>query len=146
MSFSFTYTDATLNGDAASADSESIFSGGKDGNQVPYIPEFKFATRVGMEWEKISAYLSANWVSSVYTTASNTEVATDVSGDPDARYGQLDSRWLLDFSAYYQLTENVELFGTVQNLLDEEYVASRHPHGPRPGAPRMYQAGVDIRF
>ncbi|MEX2380749.1 MAG: hypothetical protein WD490_00045 [Opitutales bacterium] len=45
-----------------------------------------------------------------------------------------------------QFTESAKVFAGIQNLLNEEYVASRLPHGPRPGAPRFAHIGMEITF
>ena len=34
----------------------------------------------------------------------------------------------------------------LQNLLDEQHLASRHPHGPRPGKPFTALAGLEVAF
>ena len=144
---SVTYTDAALVGDANSEDEESIFAGGRDGNRVPYIPEFQVNLTTGIETGKVRAYLSASFVDERFTSATNSEVEINPNtGGPDSRFGKIDSFLTVDLSAYYGLTETLELFGMVTNLTDEVYMASRHPYGPRPGSPRMAFAGVQYRF
>jgi Fe(3+) dicitrate transport protein len=44
------------------------------------------------------------------------------------------------------VTERAKLFGGVHNLFDEQYTASRHPHGPRPGMPRFLFVGMEVTF
>ena len=46
----------------------------------------------------------------------------------------------------WQLNDNAELFAKVDNLLDEEYVASRRPSGVRPGKPQTMSVGVRLVF
>jgi len=38
------------------------------------------------------------------------------------------------------------LYGTVDNLLGEEYVVSAKPYGFRPGKPRSLNIGAKLRF
>lgn len=141
-----TLTDASLDGNATNTDPESLFDGGLDGNRVPYIPEYQFNAELGMEYGKVSSYLSATYVPSTYTTAANTRAQINASGTPDARVGKTDAYFLLDWIVRYQLRENTTVFGGVKNLLDREYVASRHPHGPRPGLPRFFNVGMETQF
>lgn len=144
---SLTLTDAVLVGDASSEDEESIFAGGQDGNRVPYIPELQINLTMGIEAEKARAYLNASFVSDCFTSATNSNVEINPNTDqPDSRFGKIDSYFTVDLSAYYSLTDNLELFGMVTNLTDAIYMASRHPYGPRPGSPRMTYAGVHYRF
>ena len=144
---SVTYTDATLVGDANSEDEESIFAGGRDGNSVAYIPEWQINVSAGVEFQKWRAYFNASFVGSTFSSATNSEVEINPNtGRGDARFGKVDSRFVVDLSAYYQIVENLEIFGTITNLFAERYIASRHPHGPRPGAPRLANVGVQYRF
>ena len=142
----FTYTDARLDGPAKSTDPESIFSGGQDGNRVPYVPEYQIFFGTGLEIERFGIYLDVTYVPSVFTTASNTTQQIDAAGNPDARFGKTDAYALLDLALHYQAIGNVKLFTGVKNLLDREYLYSRHPHGPRPGAPRMFYGGLEVQF
>lgn len=146
-SIAFTYTDATLDGDSNSQDAESVFAGGKDGNQVPYIPEFQVTFSTGLEFEKFSAYLNATYVDGTFSTAANSaDEINPNTNQPDARFGKTDSHLTVDLSANYELRSGLEIFGAITNLFDTVYIASRHPHGPRPGAPRLATFGMKYSF
>ena len=143
---SLTLTDAELDGDARNEESESLFEGGFDGAKVPYIPEFQLNTEVGLEYDKFAAYLMMTYVPSTYTSANNAKENIQADGTPDARVGETDSYFVADLSLRYQVNEQTTIFGGVRNLLDREYIASRHPHGPRPGLPRFVNAGIEVYF
>jgi Fe(3+) dicitrate transport protein len=85
-------------------------------------------------------------VPSTFATGSNTRQPIRPDGTRDARFGTTDSYFLLDLTARAQLTEWAKLFAGVKNLTDKEYIASRIPHGPRPGAPRLFHAGLEVTF
>lgn len=141
-----TYTNATQKNDATSTDAESIFSYGKTGNKVPYIPELQLSFGTGLESKNWGAFISANFVSETYTSANNVDNQVNGNGDPDARFGKTDSYLVTDVSAYYRMTKTVKVIGGVQNLLDEQYVVSRQPAGPRPGMPRFFYAGIEVEI
>ena len=144
---SVTLTDAHLDGNSTSTSTDSLFFGGTDGSKVPYIPEYQFNTELGMEYGKIGTYLSATYVPSTYTTAANIRAQVNPgTSAADARTGKTDAYLVLDWIVRYQLRENTTVFGGVKNLLDREYVASRHPHGPRPGLPRFFNVGLESTF
>ena len=146
-SIALTYTDATLDGDAHATDEESIFAGGRDGNEVPYIPDFLITFTAGLETDKFRAYLSASYADETFTSATNSPLEINLNtGNGDARFGKTDSYFIVDVSAYYELFENVEIFGSINNLFEDVYITSRHPHGPRPGAPRLARVGVQYKF
>ena len=146
-SIAFTYTDATLDGDANSEDVESIFAGGRDGNEVPYIPDFIISFTAGLETNKFRAYLNASYADETFTSATNSSLEINPNtGNGDARFGNTDSYFVVDVSAHYELFENMEIFASVNNLFETVYISSRHPHGARPGAPRLARFGVQYKF
>lgn len=142
----YTYTDAELRSDDASPNPESIFSGGQKGSRIPYIPKHTLAAGTGLGFDRFSINTMGIYVDKTFTTASNTRQQEDPDGNPDARFGRTDSHFILDVSADYKLNKNAKIFGGVQNAFDREYVASRHPHGPRPGAPLFAYTGLEITF
>jgi len=143
---SATYTNAEQKNDARSTDAESIFSFGKTGNKVPYIPELTLSLGTGVESKKWGAFITGNYVSDTYTSANNVNDQVNGNGAPDARFGKTDSYFVTDISAFYRIADTVKLFGGVQNLLDEEYIVSRQPHGPRGGLPKFVYAGIEMEM
>jgi outer membrane receptor protein involved in Fe transport len=49
-------------------------------------------------------------------------------------------------SAYYMFNENWKIFGGAQNIFNESYVVTRHPYGPRTGAPAFVYVGVEALY
>jgi len=141
-----TYTNARLLNDVDSANPESLFAGGKRGNWVPYIPEWAFTMGTGVHFELIGVDITGIFVDETYTSASNTTALVDSQGHPDARFGKTDDYFIWDFSGYARLTENVKLFGGIQNVFDLRYLCSRHPYGPRPGAPLFGYIGFEAIY
>jgi len=142
----FTYTNAEQQNDAQSTDPESIFSFGREGNKVPYIPEYQLTVGSSLEFVRWGASLSASFVDETFTSANNVSTETNGLGNPDARFGKTDSYTVVDFAAHYDVKQGVELFGGIYNLFDEEYIVSRQPHGPRPGAPRTWFVGIELEM
>lgn len=141
-----TFTEATLQGNANSGDPESVFAGGLDGARVPYIPRWTWNTGIGLELGKFGADLGVSYNGDSYSTALNTDQPVNGTGGPDARYGRIPSYMLVDLSVHYDVTDSLRLFAGANNLFDKEYLASLHPHGPRPGAPRSLYVGVKYDF
>ena len=142
--FSMTYTDAKLLSDTLSHDAESIFAGGLAGAQVPYIPEFAMMVGIGAHFETSGINLTGLYADQTFSTASN-EVFSG-GPDADARFGTADDYFLWDLSAYKQMNESWRIFGGVQNLFDRRYVTTRHPFGPRTGAPIFGYVGVEATY
>jgi Fe(3+) dicitrate transport protein len=156
---SATWTRARLGNDVnATGNSggvvESIFSGGREGNKLPYIPEYQLALGTGIESGKWGFYLDAYFQPETYASANNSpalinpdaNAAAGLQPAADSRYGRVDRFLLLDAAFHYRLTDQTRLKVAVTNLLDWEYIASRVPIGPRPGPPRTWTAGMEVRF
>lgn len=146
MHAGITLTDAHLVGNATNTDPESIFDGGRDGSRVPYIPEYQFFAELGVGYDRYSLSLNGSYVPGTYTTAANSRTPINASGTPDARVGRTDAYLVMDLVANVQIHPTLRLFGSIRNLLDQQYVASRHPHGPRPGLPLTFLAGLEWKF
>ena len=56
----------------------------------------------------------------------------------------IDAHWTVDIAGEYSITNTVRAFTTVENLLDEEYIAARRPAGARPGLPLTAMIGIKV--
>ena len=144
--FSATYTHSELKSDANSANADTIFSGGRSGNEVPYIPQFGLSAGIGIEYQQFGLYLDATYTPETFGTASNTTSLLTPAGKPDSRFGKTDAALIVDLSTRWQATPNISLLAGISNLLGEEYLSSRIPLGPRAGEPRAFYTGVEIKF
>ncbi len=144
--FTLTYTNAEQQNSARSTDAASIFSFGRKGNKVPYIPEWLLSVGTGVETDRWGAFISGSYVDETFATANNSAVQVNGAGDPDARFGKTDRYFVTDVTGFYRMNKTVKLFGGVQNLLDEEYIVSRQPHGPRSGMPVFGYVGIEVEM
>lgn len=157
--FSFTRTHAVLANDVNATGNggdvaESVFSGGRKGNHLPYIPKWQVALGTAIEADRWAVFVDAFYQPRTWASANNSPLllnpdASSAAGlQPalDSRYGRTDAFLLLDVAAHYRLTKATTLKVAVTNLLNWEYISSRVPIGPRPGAPRTVLAGVETRF
>jgi len=141
-----TYTNATQQNDARSTDGESIFSYGKAGNKVPYIPDLTVSIGTGIESKNWGTFITGNYVSATFTSANNVDTQVNGDGKPDARYGKTDASFVADVSAFYRLNKGTKLFSGVQNMANSAYNVSRQPYGPRPGMPLFAYAGIEMQL
>jgi len=139
-----TYTNAIQKSDAVSTDAESIFSYGKIGNRVPYIPKLVLSAGTGVESKDWGIFVTGTYVTATYTSANNVSNQVNGDGNPDARYGTTDAYFVADVSANYRINEGLKLFGGVQNLANNAYNVSRQPYGPRPGMPLFAYSGIEM--
>jgi Fe(3+) dicitrate transport protein len=143
---SLTYTDAEfadMSGTLAS--NAGTFAGGLNGNEIPYIPEWKLGTGIGLAFDKWGVNLDASYNSTSWGTGFNND-ARPVGSNASAMDGKIDALLLFDLTGHYQLTDQIKLVGGIQNLLDERAIISRAPLGARGNAPRMIFAGFEAEF
>jgi Fe(3+) dicitrate transport protein len=142
-----TYTDATFREDISSDDQESIFSGAKKGNELPYIANEVISFGLGYIYKKFSANLDANYTAAVWADGSNrTTEANPETGTADSRFGQVDDQFVVDAALGWRFNKNVRTFSSFKNIFDEQYMVSRQPLGPRPGMPFSMMAGLEFSF
>ena len=71
----------------------------------------------------------------------------EVAGQGPAAPTELtDAHVVFDLGASLKLTDELQLYGKIENLLNNQYLASRRPFGARPGRPRFVYAGVKVNI
>ena len=130
LSISATFTDTEYEG--GTAGSSGYLSGATSGSEFPYIPDFSMNIRAGLVFDSISTYLNYHHQGEVFTNGANDS--------------KLDSYGILDWSAFYELKEGVNVFTKVTNVTDEQYAHSVLPDGYRAGAPRIWSVGMSFDF
>lgn len=104
--------------------------------ELPYTPEHQLTANLELHGETWQTDLTVNHVSETRSVA---------GAGPIAPNQRIDARTLVDIAAEYDLTRQVSLFASVQNLTDETYNAALTPAGARPESPAS-QGGVEVRL
>ncbi len=112
------------------------------GNRLPYAPEWLASAAIG--------YARGDWLTLQAEVQHTGEMFTDdLNTIAPTANGQ---RGLIDNATTWNFTANVTpgggdatFFVTVKNAFDELYVVDR-ARGVLPGAPRLWQAGVSLRY
>ena len=143
--FNMTFSHARIRSSTTSANAESLFAGGKSGNKVPYIPTVQLQFGTGIIYNAWNFNIDAYYVDPTFTTANNSDSQLNpVNGTLDARFGRTDASFIVDISGGYRYNEYVRIFTSLHNVTNQEYIVSRHPHGPRPGLPFNVFGGIEI--
>jgi len=147
MYVSATWTSAEFKGTTAglAGGGDGLYAGGKDGNEIPYLPEWKLAAGIGYQTSQWGVYLDAIYSSSTWGTGFNGNTRPDTEART-VRDGEIPALFLVNLSANYRLTDNLKLIAGINNLFDEQEIVSRIPEGPRANAPRMVYAGFEASF
>ena len=136
---SATWTEATLDGALSEGGGENILAGGKPGADLPYIPEWKLAAGVGLKAASWGLDLAATYSSDTFGTVKELEEPTVTS-----REGRIEGGVIVDLACHYRIGEGMRLLAGVNNVFDEQVIASRIPEGPRASAPRLAYIGFDL--
>jgi Fe(3+) dicitrate transport protein len=112
------------------------------GNRLPYAPQWLASAAIG--------YARGDWLTLQAEVQHTGEMFTDdlntVAPTPNGQRGLIDNATIWNFTA--NVTPgggDATFFVTVKNAFDELYVVDR-ARGVLPGAPRLWQAGVSLRF
>lgn len=135
IDFNYTYTKAEFQNDFVSAFDE--WGNVSAGDGLPYIPEHQFYISAGVvapDWE---VHVAGKYVDEMRTQAGSGSIPDDQG---------TDAHFIVDLAGEYKIFDNTRIFGTVDNLFDTEYVASRRPAGARPGKPLTALAGLKFEF
>jgi len=104
------------------------------GNQLPYAPELICNTSIAYEnkngW---GIQIFGNYIHQQFADELNT-----IEPSNNGLVGLIDSRFIVDASAYYPLKKQKTSFTlSAKNLTNERYMVSRRPQGIRVGLPLM---------
>lgn len=135
ISVAYTYMDATFNNSFES--SFEPWGTVTKGDELPYLAKNQLNVSLAFETDKISFNIRGNYSDAMRTVAGSGDILDDF---------KTDSYFVLDFSTSYKLTKHLVLFGSVSNIMDNEYVVARRPAGLRPGMPRMFIFGLKANF
>ena len=115
---------------------ESDFWGDvKSGDEFPYVPENQFQFVIGLEGEQWQSNLLVRYTGKMRTVAGRGAIDEGV-----------DAHTVVDFVANYDLTQNQQMNFTVDNLLDESYMASRTHGSIMVGKPLTVSLGYKYSF
>ncbi|MDO8368609.1 MAG: TonB-dependent receptor plug domain-containing protein [Saprospiraceae bacterium] len=134
-----TYAQATYNSDRfVGTEKENLW-----GKRLPYAPEWLNTQTIGFvaPWN-LEIQLSSTQVSKQFTNDLNT-----ITPGADGRSGVIPAYFVADGSVRYSIPKwKMSVFGTVKNLTDARYIASRRPQGIKVGIPQMFVLGVEKKF
>ncbi len=135
LRFAYTYTDGEYTGGS------DLPTGVRKGDVIEYTPRHVASLQLGLEGDGgWNAYAALNYADGAYT--SNTAGRADV----DNRFLRTDSLFTVDLVASYPLTDALDFYLRVDNVLDQQRITHRGADGARGNAPRWASFGLKFRF
>jgi Fe(3+) dicitrate transport protein len=114
---------------------------GPDGNRLPYAPKLTSNMNLNYKLGGLKASLGAYHVSRQYVDSANTKAENAIG-----TLGEISAYTTFNLNANYDIDKHLSLFGTVRNLTDKKYIASRNPDGIFPGVERNVEIGASYKF
>ena len=112
-------------------------AGVEAGDELPYLPEHQGSFKLSLDRGPFG-------LGAVYTYVSRMR---DVAGAGEPLESELiPAQSLLDLNAHYQASEAGRVYLTLDNALNQSFVASRRPFGARPTKPLLLKVGYQHRF
>ena len=118
--------------------------GAQEGNRMPYAPKHTLTSTIGYSHPSgFDLHLETVFVGEQFSDFANTPAA---AADGNGQLGKIDGYVVLNLATTYHVKPlNTDLFVSLKNLLDEEYIVDR-TRGILPGSPRLVQAGFKVNF
>jgi Fe(3+) dicitrate transport protein len=132
--------------------SNGFVYGSKAGNHSPYAPEHLITATVGYSHPiGFDAHLETVFVAEQFGDFMNLESGADHPNGANSiearsgQYGKIQDYAVVNFASTYEVYKNLDLFVSVKNIFDNQYVSDR-VRGILPGSPRLAQAGFKYEF
>jgi Fe(3+) dicitrate transport protein len=114
------------------------------GNRVPYTPKWVANATLSHTWNELRTSLSAHYTGDQYTDPANTTPITEFYGN-QMWVGEIEAYTIYNLNALYNVTKELEVYGTVKNLADKHYIASLR-QGIYVGTERSFDVGFRYQF
>jgi Fe(3+) dicitrate transport protein len=138
-SMTYTFTQAEFGSNFRDDDGAFGNSGQNiaEGDELAYVPQHRLNVQLGVQRNAWKTSLSALYQSEMRDTPGQGSIADNEI---------IDAYMVLDLSTSYQALPTLQVYGTVDNLLANDYVVASMPYGYRPGKPRSANLGVKYKF
>lgn len=132
---SYTYTDGEYTQTSDTA------NGVQKGDVLDYTPKHIGSVQVGLEYDNLwQSYLALSYVDGSCSTT------TCERAGEDSRFLVTESLFSVDWSLTYRLNEFTQVYGKVENLLDEQRITHRGADGARGNSGRSGALGLRVSF
>jgi len=109
----------------------------EEGYSIGYLPEHRLNVQVGLAKEFWQVNASLLYQSEMRNVPGSGSIA-----EADL----IEEHTIIDLSASYQAMPALQVYSTIDNIFDEQYVAGVKPYGFRPGKPRAINLGAKYQF
>ena len=135
LNVNYTYSSATF--DETFASELDSWGNVQQGDDLPYLPQSVLQVETGVKGFNWHVLASLQMIDDMRTQAGRGAFnsATDVK-----------ARTVMNLSAQYTLSEGQQVYMVIDNVTDEEYIATRQHGAIQVGKPRTVQVGYRYSF
>lgn len=126
--------------------------GSSAGKRLPYSPEHLLVAKLGYSHPiGMDVNMEISYTADQYADFMNLHSGRDHPNGPNSvearsgQYGKIQNYTVLNFSGTYAPVKGLDIYFTIKNLLDNQYITDR-VRGILPGSPRLVQAGFRYRY
>ena len=109
------------------------------GYALPYVPEHQASLK--LTWNELNGRWGIGFSDTIVSPMLD---QAGIYGDGSTL--EIAPQHILDAHAFYAITEKLQSYMTVDNVLNSAYMTSRRPFGVRPGRPLLVQGGIRYTF
>ena len=106
---------------------ERALVGVRSGNKLEDLPGYNIKMGINYAYDRFKAALQSSFVGKQFSDAANTVIPFV------GVFGVVPAYQVLDFSTEFELNERLNVLGSVNNLLNQNYFTRRAPAYPGPG-------------
>jgi Fe(3+) dicitrate transport protein len=112
-------------------------------NYTPYAPKYFHSASLNYELPVGLGFVA----NASFTGEQFGDEINSITPSSDGREGMIEAFKVFDANVYYRIKKiNAQLSGSVKNLTNERYIASRRPQGIRVGLPRIAVVTFEMTF
>ena len=112
-------------------------------NYTPYAPKYFHTASLNYELPMGLGFVA----NASFTGEQFGDELNSITPSNDGREGMIKAFKVFDANVYYKIKKiNAQLSGSVKNLTNERYIASRRPQGIRVGLPRIAVVNFEMTF
>jgi len=135
ITFGYTLTDTEFKNNFASTD--GIWGSIKQGDEIPYISKHQMNSSIALEHEKFEVIIAARFNGKFRTKAGQGTFINELT---------VPNNTIIDLASKYKFNKHFSINGTINNVLDTQYLVARVPSGLRPGMPFSASIGITAQF
>ena len=135
MNVAYTFTDARFVEPTENAD--PLYGGAEEGDYIPYLPMHQAMISLGLNHQDFDLTVAGKYQDAMRDTPGQGPLEDVLT---------TDAHFVLDLAGTYRLSQNLAVYGKIDNVTREKYIVSHRPYGIRQGKPMRMFVGLKVEM